>query len=114
MDVVDRDAIKELQSQVQHNRIANIDELNVAIQNTGLDIDAYEDVLGPMGYNTCDRCGDIEDSEVGLFWIDGVDWDVDNPNDQAILEGISQEEVDYCAICWDCLEELKELGNDKL
>lgn len=98
--------IEELQNKIYHNNITNIRELEDICKP--LDIDPYEDVLFPMGYNSCDRCGSIQDSEVELIWLDCIDWDNDNPEDQVILANLGKAETDYCAVCDDCLKELKE------
>lgn len=102
-----QDIIEDLQNRIYKNRIANIDELEEAIKQTGLDLDHYDDVLAPMGYNTCDRCGDLADTEVGLFWLDGFDWEDGNPTDRKILNALNKEQADYSAICYKCLNELK-------
>ena len=109
-----KEVIEELQSQIRHRHISDINELIVAVRKTGLDIDAYEDIIFPMGYNVCDRCGYICDSEVELFWIDGFDWEDGNPKDEAILAGINAEGEDYCAVCYECLKKLEEKGRKVL
>lgn len=109
--------IEQLQSWVLHGHIINLDELKLEIscaEYVGDDpIDEFDDIIHPLGMNVCDRCGDILDSEVGLFWLDGFDWEDGNPTDQAILNGISKEKIDYCAVCYKCLNELKEKGKEK-
>lgn len=106
------DKIEELQDAIQHNRIVNIDDLREACEKSGFDIDAYNDVLHPMEYNTCDRCGDIYDSETGFFWVDGFEWDEENPFDKAVLKAMAEEGIDYCAMCYDCLHKLANIGRD--
>lgn len=102
-----QDIIEDLQNRIYKNHITDINELEEAIKQTGLDLDLYDDVLAPMGYNTCDRCGDLADTEVGLFWLDGFDWEDGNPTDQKILNALNKEQADYSAICYKCLNELK-------
>lgn len=110
-----RMVVEELRNRVYHNHISDIKELGGECGKfKGAEIDPYEDVLHPMEYNTCDRCGDIEDSETGFFWIDGFEWENGNPEDEAILKGLEEEKVDFCAICYDCLNELKEKGKKVL
>ena len=108
-----QEKVEQLQGWIQHNVITTCDELNHAIleavYDTDEEIDPYEDVILPLGMNTCDRCGDIYYSEE-LFWIDGFDWEDDNPDDVAIQRGIAKEEIDYCAICYSCLDQLKMKG----
>lgn len=68
--------------------------------------------MSAVGYNTCDRCERICDTEVGLLWLDGFDWQ-DAPDDLAIQEALTHE-LDYTAVCWECVKELKERGYDYL
>ena len=102
--------IELLQDQIQHNRITNY-ELGEACEQ--YDIDLHDEVLFPIGYNTCDRCGSYGDSEIDFVWIDCIDWQDDDPKDQAVLKALEQEGIDYCAICWDCLSELQKKGEVK-
>ena len=101
------DKIQVLQDWVSKNHIINIKNLELACKDDG--IDPYEDVLSPMNYNTCDKCGDLYPSEE-LCWLDCIDWEDDNPDDRATLRGINAEDPDYCALCWECLAKLKEKG----
>lgn len=108
--------IEQLQSWVLHGHIINLDDLRLEIscaEYAGDDpIDPYEDVLSPINYNSCDRCGDLYLSEE-MCWLDCIDWEDGNPTDQAILNGINKEKIDYCAVCYKCLNELKEKGKEK-
>lgn len=106
-----QDVIDDLQNRIWKNRITYLEGLRNAIEASPYkDIEPYEEVLSPMGYNTCDRCGSIQASDFGLFWLDGFDWEDGNPTDQAILKALAEEKQDYCAICYDCLNELKMKG----
>ncbi len=106
-----REIIEELQDKIHHNRIGKISELEKLCEPHG--IDAFEDVILPMGFNVCEKCGDICDSEMELFWIDGFDWDEENnPKDKAILKALLDEPVDYCAVCYPCLHSLANKGRD--
>lgn len=108
-----QDIIEDLQNRVLHNRISTLDDLKLEIscaEYEGEPIDEYEDIIFPIECNTCDRCGSIEASDLGLFWFDGFDWEDDNPTDQAILKALAEEKQDYCAICYNCLNELKMKG----
>lgn len=98
------EAIELLQDQVQHNRLEK-QEFYDRCKEYGLDW--FDDVLGPMGYNVCDKCGDYGDSEADFCWVDSMDWDDSNPEDKIIIDNIAKEGVDYCAVCWDCLNQLK-------
>ena len=99
--------VEDLQDQLQHGR-TTIQEVIKTCEEHGIDL--YEEVLEPIGFNTCDRCGEYGDTEEDFVWVDCFPWEEDNENDQAILRAIGQEGVDYCALCWDCIEELKAKG----
>lgn len=111
-----QEKIEQLQDWVEHQHIINLDELKLEIScaeyDGGEPIEEFDDIVHPLGMNVCDRCGDIHDSEVGLFWLDGFDWEDGNPTDQAILNGLDKEKIDYCAICYKCLNELKKKGQN--
>jgi len=106
--------IEELQDRVRHNKISNLDDLKLEISCAEYDgeevIEEIDDILAPMGWNTCDRCGECGDSELDFLWVDYYPWEEDNEGDQAVLNGINIEGVDYCALCWNCVKELKEKG----
>lgn len=99
--------IEMLQDQVQHQRIT-AKELGEECEK--YEIELHEEVLEPIGFNTCDRCGNYGDSEQDFVWVDCFPWEEDNENDQAIIRAMQIEGVDYCALCWDCIEELKKKG----
>lgn len=101
--------IEELQDAIQHNRIDDV-ELDRACCEHRLDL--FDDLLSPIGYSLCDRCGDYGDSELDFFWLDGFDWDEDDPRDKAILKALNEEKQDYCALCWDCVKELEKKGKE--
>jgi len=100
------DKIEELQDKVSKNCITNIEELN----KYEPEIDVINEVLSPMGFNICDRCGKCGDSELDFLWVDSYDWWEEDEDDKAILKAIEIEGVDYCALCWDCIDELKKKG----
>ena len=113
MSVMTRaDKITVLQDWVSKNYLTHDKNLKDAckLNSEGDSIDWFEDVLAPMGWNCCDRCGALGDSEMDFFWLDGFDWEDDNENDQRILRAVAKEGEDYCAVCWDCIEELKKKG----
>lgn len=109
-----QEKIEQLKDWVEHQHITNLDQLKLEISCAKYDgdkpIEGFDDVIHPLGMNTCDRCGDIHDSEVGLFWLDSFDWEDDNPTDQAILKALGEEKTDYCAVCYKCLKELELKG----
>lgn len=102
-----QETIELLQDQITHNRIDEV-ELDRACEEHELNL--YDDLLFPIGYNTCDRCDDYGDSELDFLWVDSFDWHEDEPDDKAIIKAMEQEGIDYCALCWDCVNELKEKG----
>ena len=106
-----QERIEELQNKVWKRRITEYGELKQECEKYGLD--AFDDVLAPMGWNFCDRCEALEDSEVGLAWLDGFDFDENDEKDKAILDALKKEKIDYCAVCWDCFNELGKSGGAK-
>lgn len=102
-----KEKIELLQDQIEHGRISSA-ELGAECEKN--DIDLHDEILAPMGWNTCDRCGEYGDSEQGFLWVDCFPWDEDNEGDKAIIKAIEIEGVDYCALCWDCVSELKKKG----
>ncbi len=104
-----QDKIDELQDKVQHYRISK-EELGKECEDN--DIDLHDEVLEPIGFNTCDRCGDYGWSEQDFLWVDSYDWWEEDKDDKAILKAIEIEGVDYCALCWDCINELREKGKE--
>ena len=104
-----QEKIDELQDKAQHYRISK-EELGKECEDN--DIDLHDEVLEPIGFNTCDRCGEYGDSEQDFLWGDNYDWWREDKDDKAILKAIEIEGVDYCALCWDCINELKEKGKE--
>jgi hypothetical protein len=99
--------VEDLQDQITHGR-TTISEVIKECEEYGIEL--YEEVLEPIGYNTCDRCGDYGDTEQDFLWVDCFPWDEDNEGDRAIIKAMQAEGVDYCALCWNCVSELKEKG----
>ena len=99
--------VELLQDQVKHGRIGSA-ELGAECEKN--EIDLHEEVLEPIGWNTCDRCGECGDSELDFLWVDCFPWDEDDEGDKAIIKAVQSEGVDYCALCWNCVKELKEKG----
>lgn len=106
-----QERIELLQDWVEKCHIIDRIELEKECDKYGLD--EWDDVLEPMGWNCCDRCGRLGCSDYGDFlWVDNFEWEDDNPDDQATLRGIEKEKVDYCALCWNCVKELKNIGKE--
>lgn len=99
--------IEHLQDEVYRGHINNIDQLLVECEKHKLE--AYEDVLLPMEWNCCDRCGQLAPSDEFL-WLDFFSWDDDNPKDVAMQAALEKEQEDYCAICDGCATELIKKG----
>ena len=99
--------IELLQDQIEHGRISSA-ELGAECEKW--DIELHEEVLEPIGWNTCDRCGECGDSELDFLWWDNYDFWEQSKDDKAIIKAVEIEGVDYCALCWDCVKELKEKG----
>ena len=103
-----QDRIDDLRSRVRKNRFENVEELKQECDKYGLDV--FEDVLLPMGWNACDKCECLCDTELDLVWLDSVELDEDNPKDKAVLAGLQKEPFEYCAICYKCFDELAKAG----
>ena len=101
-----QEKIEELQDKVSKNYITNIEELN----KYEPEIDVINEVLSPMGFNIFDRCGKCGDGELDFLWVDYYPWEEDNEGDMAIIKAMQTEGIDYCALCWDCVNKLKEKG----
>ena len=104
-----QEKIDELQNKAQHYRISK-EELGKECEYN--DIDLHDEVLEPIGFNTCERCGEYGWSEQDFLWVDSYDWWEEDEDDKAILKAIEIEGIDYCALCWDCVNELKEKGKE--
>lgn len=106
--------IEELQDKVQHNKIRNIDDLRLEISCAEYGgeevIEPIDDILAPIGFTYCDRCGECGDSELDFLWVDSYDWWEEDKDDKAIIKAIQIEGADYCALCWNCVDELKKKG----
>lgn len=105
-----QDIVELLQDQVLHNRIT-MNELEKECKQHNIDL--FDEVIHPVGYNLCDRCGNYGDSEQDFLWVDCFNWQEDNPRDQAVIRALEQEGIDYCALCWDCVNKLAEKGEAK-
>ena len=104
-----QEKIDELQNKAQHYRISK-EELGKECEDN--DIDLHDEVLEPIGFNTCERCGEYGWSEQDFLWVDSYDWWEEDEDDKAILKAMQVEGIDYCALCWDCVNELKEKGKE--
>ena len=102
-----QERIEDLQDKVQHRRIM-IDELEKECEDHGIIM--YDEVLEPIECNLCDRCGDYGDTYEDFLWVDCFNWDEDNPRDKAVIKAMEQEGIDYCAICWECVNKLAKKG----
>ena len=102
-----QDKIELLQDQIEHGRISSA-ELGAECEKN--DILLYEEVLEPIGWNTCDRCGECGDSELDFLWWDNYDFWEQSKDDKAIIKAVEVEGADYYALCWNCVKELKEKG----
>lgn len=79
----------------------------------------YEDVLEPIAYNICDRCGAVDWNEY-LCWVDYLEEGYER--DDSIVAGLKaewaeyeargEECVDYCALCDICENELVAKGKE--
>lgn len=95
--------IEELKDRVGKGYYIKAGEAQDVCDKHGIEL--YEDVLSPMGWNSCDRCEILNDSEVGLYWLD-----YDDEPDEDFLKGLEKEGEDYCALCYYCVQAIKEKG----
>lgn len=98
------DKIGVIQDWVSKNYITTQEDLERVCKQHDLD---WSELLSDMGWNCCDRCGALGDSELDLCWVDCIDWDENDPSDKRFLDALAKEKVDYCALCWDCIKEMK-------
>lgn len=107
-----QDIIEDLQNRIWKNRIATLDDLRLEISCAEYDgnepIDEYDDVLLPMEWNVCDRCGELWESE-RLYW-ESCDWE--DTNNANLIRGIKGEQGDYTALCSKCVAELIKKGEE--
>lgn len=101
-----QEKIEELQSRVRHNSIGYFDDLNLEISCAEYDgdepIEAIDDVLMPIEFNICDKCGALYPSDE-LCWVDYLDPDYD----QDLIDAVEAYDQELCAICYECAKELR-------
>lgn len=101
-----QEKIEELQSRVRHNSIGTFDDLKLEISCAEYEgdepIDEIDDVLSPIEFNICDRCGALYPSEE-LCWTDYLDPEYD----QDLINAIEAEKEELVAICYECVKEMK-------
>lgn len=100
------DTIEKIREEVLNEQVTNVEQLNKVIEESGHDLDWSDDILSGMDWNCCDRCGALEDCQLGLYWVDCAD----DEYDSELLKGMEKEGRDYCAICYDCVDELKKIA----
>ena len=103
-----QEKIEQLQDWVEHGHLLTADALKnacVKLQKSYEDIDWFDDILAPLEWNCCDRCGALHPSEE-LFWLDYCE-----PSEE-LIAGAVNEQVDYCAICEECAKELTKKGKE--
>lgn len=104
-----QEAIEQLQDMVEKQHILTYKELIKATIEINYDdienIEPFEDVLSPIEYTYCDRCGNLESSSEAC-WLDYMDWE--NENDLKVIKELENEEHNHepCVICDMCYHEL--------
>lgn len=106
--------IEYLRNEVLSENICYIDDLKQACEKYNKEnpkaepINEFDDIVFPIGWNSCDRCGRLADSEWNMFWLDGFDWNDDDPAEVRMQKRLLEEkDGDYVAICYGCVAELK-------
>lgn len=104
-----QDVIDDLQNRIWKGRIQTLDQLKLEISCAEYDgdepIEEYEDILSPMEWNTCDLCGALSPSDE-MCWTDYLDPD----EDKDLIKQIELRGEGVCALCWECVKELKKKG----
>lgn len=105
-----QDRIEVLRDWVGKRNITNLDNLEKICKT--YDLEWYDDILAGMGWNCCDRCGNLGDSEIDFVWLDYLELgdDEDDPKYKALYKGLQRESENYCAICDECVNELIKKG----
>ena len=107
-----QEKIEVLQDWVEKGHILTADALKQACEHekttSGEDIDWFDDILSPLEWNCCDRCGALYPSEM-LIW-ESYDWGYECED---LVKGIEKEGVDYVALCDECVAELMKKGAKK-
>lgn len=94
-----QEQIEELQDKVSKNYIKNIKEL----EQYEPEIDIFNEVLSPMEWNICDKCGELYKSDE-LCWVDYLDPEYD----QDLIDAIEAEKEELVAICYECVKQLRK------
>lgn len=94
-----QEKIEDLQDKVSKNYITTIDEL----MEYEPEIDVINEVLSPMEWNICDKCGTLYKSDE-LCWVDYLDPEYD----QDLIDAIEAEDIELCAICYECVKQLRK------
>ena len=106
LNMTRQEKIEELQDRVRHNKISNIDDLKLEISCAEYDgdeiIDEMNNVLSPIEFNICDKCGALYKSDE-LCWVDYLDPDYD----QDLIDAVEAYDQELCAICYECAKELR-------
>ena len=99
---------EELRDKVSKNYITTYDELELACKEHGLEV--YEDILSPMEWNSCDRCGKLGCSDGDFLWTEGFEWDLENEVERRVADYIA-DKWDFgeywSALCWECIDDIK-------
>lgn len=99
------DYIEMLHDSIEHNKILTYEELKAECEPYRLDA---SEVLSDMGWNSCDRCGILADTELDLVWLEY--WSGWEEEEQAVKAAMARENSEYTAICSKCFTTLKAKG----
>lgn len=102
-DVIRRHRIEYLRNEVQHNRLVWYEDLVEICNKWG--IEPYEEVLSIIDYNTCDRCGIMDDSD-NLIWTEYLE--EGDACDEAFYRGMEHEGREYTSVCTSCYREVRK------
>ena len=101
-----QEQINLLQDWVEKGHITHLSELDRECKSRGLD--AFDDVLSGIGWNCCDRCGLLGDSELDLYWPEYME--LDEEESKELEKSFEREGEEYCSVCSECFLGLVNRG----
>lgn len=101
-DIKRAELIDELKHQVRKNSFRDFKELERFCE--AHEIFVWEDILHPIEWNCCEKCGSLWPSEE-LYWLDYME-----EISPELERGLAKEGMDYCCLCEDCVKALVEDG----
>lgn len=107
--------IAEIKDKVSKNNIQTLKDLERECER--YDLEVYEDILSPMEWNSCDKCGALGCSDGDFLWVEGFEWDEHDEVEVLVARTIESawDLGEYwSALCWDCVAEIKQKAKEQL